>query len=94
MKFLKAIIKYPLIFYQKIVSPFLPKTCRFYPTCSEYALRAFEEKSFCEAAALTVKRILKCHPFNPGGFDPLPKDEIRLNRKMRINGMLRRERGS
>ncbi|RQD73938.1 MAG: membrane protein insertion efficiency factor YidD [Candidatus Syntrophonatronum acetioxidans] len=76
MELVKFIIKHALICYQKIVSPFLPKTCRFYPTCSEYALRALEKKSLGEALMLTIKRILRCHPFDPGGYDPVPGNEI------------------
>jgi putative membrane protein insertion efficiency factor len=49
----------------------LPPTCRFVPTCSEYALEAFKKKSAFRAAWMTIVRILKCHPFHPGGFDPV-----------------------
>ena len=61
-------------FYQKYLSPtiFAGAHCRFQPTCSEYARQAFEKYSFSKAPILTIKRILKCHPFHPGGYDPLP----------------------
>ncbi|MBL7135062.1 MAG: membrane protein insertion efficiency factor YidD [Candidatus Marinimicrobia bacterium] len=58
--------------YQLIITPFLPKSCRFYPTCSNYALEAFKKYRLHQAVYLSIKRILKCHPFNPGGYDPLP----------------------
>ncbi|NLD88129.1 MAG: membrane protein insertion efficiency factor YidD [Clostridiales bacterium] len=47
-------------------------TCRFIPTCSEYALEAVEKYGFLKGGLLALKRILKCHPFHPGGYDPLP----------------------
>lgn len=59
-------------FYQKYISPYTKARCRFTPTCSEYARRAFTKYNFSKGLYLTVKRILKCHPFHPGGYDPLP----------------------
>ncbi|HAE61735.1 MAG TPA: membrane protein insertion efficiency factor YidD [Eubacteriaceae bacterium] len=58
-------------FYQKAISPLLPKTCRFYPTCSDYCTQAIEKYGSLRGFILCVKRIGKCHPFHPGGFDPL-----------------------
>ncbi|TAK58167.1 MAG: membrane protein insertion efficiency factor YidD [Bacteroidetes bacterium] len=59
--------------YRAVVSPLLPaNTCRFYPTCSAYALEAFQKHAFFKAFKLSVKRILHCHPFHPGGYDPVP----------------------
>lgn len=58
--------------YQKIVSPLLPPSCRFYPTCSAYAIEALERHGLVKGAALATKRVLRCHPFNPGGYDPVP----------------------
>jgi len=58
--------------YRKIISPFLPPTCRFTPTCSEYSQQAFKKYGFLKALYLSVSRISRCHPFNKGGFDPLP----------------------
>ncbi|WP_186577355.1 membrane protein insertion efficiency factor YidD [Aquibacillus kalidii] len=60
-------------FYQKVISPIKPPTCRFYPTCSHYGLEAFQRFGAIKGLYLTVKRILKCHPFHPGGFDPVPE---------------------
>jgi uncharacterized protein len=59
-------------FYQKIISPVLPKSCRFYPTCSQYTYSAIEKYGVLKGIYLGIKRIIKCHPFHPGGFDPLP----------------------
>lgn len=58
--------------YQLGISPFLPKTCRFVPTCSRYGYEAFCKYNFFKAFGLTTWRLLRCNPFNPGGYDPLP----------------------
>ncbi|WP_419825017.1 membrane protein insertion efficiency factor YidD [Anoxybacterium hadale] len=57
--------------YQKLISPLFPASCRFYPTCSQYFLQAVEKYGAVKGSFLGVKRILKCHPFHPGGYDPL-----------------------
>lgn len=59
-------------FYQKFISPLKPPTCRFYPTCSHYGLEAVQRYGPIKGGYLTIVRILKCHPFHPGGFDPVP----------------------
>jgi putative membrane protein insertion efficiency factor len=58
--------------YQIVISPFLPHSCRFYPSCSEYACQAFKKFGFGKGMLLSCQRIMKCHPFHPGGLDPLP----------------------
>lgn len=58
--------------YQKFLSPFLGNNCRFSPTCSEYFILAVEKYGVFKGIYLGGKRIVKCHPFNPGGYDPLP----------------------
>ncbi len=60
-----------ITFYQKAISPYLGPKCRFYPTCSQYGLAAYTKYGFLKGTYLTVKRVLKCHPFHPGGYDPL-----------------------
>ncbi|WP_173916408.1 membrane protein insertion efficiency factor YidD [Halobacillus sp. Marseille-Q1614] len=65
-----------ITFYRKWISPMTPPSCRFQPTCSEYGIEALKRFGFFKGSYLTVKRILKCHPFHKGGFDPVPnKDE-------------------
>lgn len=59
--------------YQKIISPLTPPSCRFYPTCSHYGLEALEKHGALIGSWLTIRRILKCHPFHEGGFDPVPE---------------------
>ena len=59
-------------FYRRRISPDLPPACRFSPTCSEYALEAVEKYGACKGGYLSLRRILKCHPFHKGGYDPVP----------------------
>jgi putative membrane protein insertion efficiency factor len=72
MPAMKKALKAPVHFYRKFISPLKPPTCRFYPTCSQYALDALEEHGALKGSWLTVKRICKCHPFHPGGIDHVP----------------------
>lgn len=58
--------------YQLFLSPILPASCRFYPSCSEYARNAFEAHGFVRGLTLSVGRILRCNPWNRGGVDPVP----------------------
>ena len=61
-----------LDFYKRFVSPLLPRACRFEPTCSVYAREAIERYGLARGAALTLKRLSRCHPFHRGGVDPVP----------------------
>ncbi len=67
-----AIIAFPIKLYRKFISPLFPPSCRFYPTCSTYALQALDKYGPLKGLYLSIKRISKCHPFHPGGYDPLP----------------------
>lgn len=58
--------------YQILISPLLPKCCRFEPTCSNYALEAFKKHGPFKGLYLTIKRIIKCNPYHEGGYDPVP----------------------
>ena len=58
--------------YQLAISPLLPASCRYYPTCSAYAIEAFQRYGSIKGLRLTIGRILRCHPFRPGGYDPVP----------------------
>jgi hypothetical protein len=58
-------------FYRIFISPLKGPTCRFYPTCSEYAVQALVKYGFWKGSIKTVFRLLKCHPFHPGGYDPV-----------------------
>jgi putative membrane protein insertion efficiency factor len=59
-------------FYKKFISPVLPSACRFYPTCSQYSYQAIEKYGLIKGGWLSVKRLGRCHPFHPGGYDPVP----------------------
>lgn len=62
--------------YQLLISPVLGPCCRFYPSCSHYALEALQEYSFCIALAYIVKRMIRCGPWSRGGYDPLPVSNV------------------
>lgn len=66
------ILIFMLQMYKKFLSPLLPNSCRFHPTCSVYAMEAIEKYGAFRGMVLAIKRILKCHPFHKGGFDPVP----------------------
>ncbi|AKS39325.1 hypothetical protein NP92_00340 [Anoxybacillus gonensis] len=72
---MKHILLLLIRFYQRVISPLKPPTCRFYPTCSHYGFEAIRRFGALKGGYLTIKRILKCHPFHPGGFDPVPEKE-------------------
>ena len=59
-------------FYRRAISPLFPPSCRYYPTCSEYALTALQRYGFLKGSFMAIKRILRCHPWHDGGFDPVP----------------------
>jgi putative membrane protein insertion efficiency factor len=58
--------------YKRFISPLLPPMCRFEPTCSVYTMQAVEKYGFVRGVWLGMKRLARCHPFNPGGWDPVP----------------------
>ncbi len=62
----------PIIAYRRWVSPALPARCRFYPSCSTYAVEAITTHGALRGFWLTVRRLSRCHPFHPGGYDPVP----------------------
>ncbi|QAY66268.1 membrane protein insertion efficiency factor YidD [Paenibacillus protaetiae] len=68
----RRIVQSPIHVYRKWISPLKPPTCRFYPTCSAYALEAIEKHGAAKGSWLAAKRIARCHPFHPGGYDPVP----------------------
>jgi putative membrane protein insertion efficiency factor len=58
--------------YQLAISPLFPASCRYYPTCSAYGIEAFKRHGTLKGMWLTISRILRCHPFRSGGYDPVP----------------------
>ncbi|HEX7002164.1 MAG TPA: membrane protein insertion efficiency factor YidD [Trueperaceae bacterium] len=72
-RLLKDVVLAPVRLYRRYLSPLKPvPSCRFHPTCSEYALEAVETHGVLKGMAMATWRVLRCNPFNPGGFDPVP----------------------
>jgi uncharacterized protein len=69
----KAIVLAGLRFYKAAVSPMLPAACRYTPTCSEYAMEAVERYGALKGGWLAARRLLSCHPWSQGGYDPVPE---------------------
>jgi len=72
MMLIRRLLILPIRFYQICVSPLLPPACRYYPSCSTYAIQAIEIHGVLRGLYLAARRILRCHPGCPGGFDPVP----------------------
>lgn len=71
-KMFSSILILMIIFYKKAVSPHFRSVCRFYPSCSTYALQSIKKHGVVRGCYLTARRLLKCHPFHKGGYDPVP----------------------
>ncbi|MGQ9684544.1 MAG: membrane protein insertion efficiency factor YidD [Anaerolineae bacterium] len=69
---MKGLLLWIIRGYRRVISPMLPPACRFTPTCSDYAYQAIERYGALKGTWLAVRRILRCHPFHPGGYDPVP----------------------
>ena len=68
----RRLVLLPIRGYQRFISPGLPPSCRFTPTCSQYALEAVTKHGALKGSWLAARRLVRCHPFNPGGYDPIP----------------------
>ena len=69
---MKSLLLAMIRFYQFAISPMFGQRCRFFPTCSEYAVEAIRKHGAARGLRLTIARLSRCHPWNPGGFDPVP----------------------
>ena len=72
MKYVRIVATLPLRFYRRFLSPLKPPMCRFSPTCSQYAIEAIERHGIFRGSFYATWRILRCHPFCEGGYDPVP----------------------
>ncbi len=76
VSFMRKVVSFPIIAYQYLLSPLMQPCCRFYPSCSQYALLAIQHHGVVKGLWLACRRLLKCHPWSEGGFDPiLPNKE-------------------
>jgi uncharacterized protein len=69
---MKMLLLWSIRGYRSFISPLFAPTCRFHPTCSMYAIEAIERFGTIKGSFMAIKRILRCHPFHPGGYDPVP----------------------
>jgi putative membrane protein insertion efficiency factor len=77
-KTIRNILTYPIKFYQFFLSPWVGQHCRFYPTCSHYALEAIQTHGSTLGTWLTLKRLARCHPWCEGGIDPVPNTQANI----------------
>lgn len=69
---IQQVVCLPIKLYQYLISPFLKPCCRFYPSCSQYAIGAINQYGIAKGIGMACKRLLRCHPWSPGGYDPVP----------------------
>jgi len=67
--------------YRYLISPLMGNHCRFYPSCSQYGEEAYQRFGILKGTVLTIKRVLKCHPWHAGGYDPVPDDQTTITKK-------------
>ncbi len=73
---MKKFLLFFISIYQKLLRPFLRPACRFYPSCSDYAKEAIETRGSLRGIYFSLRRLLKCHPFHPGGYDPVKSESL------------------
>ncbi len=83
---MKWLLMLPVWLYRRLISPWKPRTCRFDPTCSSYAMQALRRRGAIVGSWLTIRRLLRCHPFCEGGHDPVPERPARNETAARTRG--------
>lgn len=78
---MKVILLWLIRGYRQFISPLFPPSCRFQPTCSQYAIEAIATYGTIKGSWLAIARILRCHPFHPGGYDPVPTEDEKMSNK-------------
>jgi putative membrane protein insertion efficiency factor len=76
MKAAVRVVRAPLVVYRRVISPALPRRCKYEPTCSAYAVRALEEFGILRGLVLAAWRVLRCNPFSHGGYDPVDAQRL------------------
>lgn len=76
VKPVKTLVLLLISIYQYAISPLMGRNCRFYPSCSAYAKESIEYRGLLAGSVLTIKRLFRCHPWHPGGYDPVLRDTI------------------
>ncbi|MEJ7825571.1 MAG: membrane protein insertion efficiency factor YidD [Solirubrobacteraceae bacterium] len=76
MRAVTKIVQAPIVFYQRVISPALPRRCRYEPTCSSYAVRALQQFGILRGLVLATWRLLRCNPFSHGGYDPVEAQRV------------------
>ena len=79
ISFMRKVICIPIKLYQTLISPFLKPSCRFYPSCSQYALQAIESHGISKGLWHACRRLLRCHPWSAGGYDPVLPNPVLPN---------------
>lgn len=74
---MRNLLLLPIRFYQFAISPMMASHCRHYPTCSQYAIEAISHHGALKGLFLSIKRLLRCHPWSEGGYDPVPGTDVR-----------------
>ena len=82
MNLFRSFLILPIRFYQLAISPLLPPTCRYQPSCSAYAIEALQQHGVLRGICLAAMRLLRCHPWGGSGYDPVPEPSIRHDRDL------------
>ncbi len=75
MQLFKRVLIAAIAGYRRLISPLFPPSCRFHPTCSQYAIEAIDRFGSRRGTILALRRLLRCHPLHPGGYDPVPPND-------------------